>query len=140
MYHYFFVIDSVVTHLLRDKCTLNIVHCSVHYSTSGDECLTMYGVPHSSAWDLWSNEVALLILTVAFLGLTYIQLRRTSLLKWEQLPRLESFLSTSCSYPDLPRMIVIQDFTQAIVFSYSFHLQSKLRSSATDKQSINSMN
>lgn len=89
MYHYFFVIDSVVTHLLRDKCTLNIVHCSVHYSTSGDECLTMYGVPHSSAWDLWSNEVALLILTVAFLGLTYIQLRRTSLLKWELLPRLE---------------------------------------------------
>lgn len=49
--------------------------------TSGNECLTMYGVPHSSAWDLWSNEVALLILTVVFLSLTYIQLRRTSLLK-----------------------------------------------------------
>lgn len=90
VYHYFFVIDSVITRLLLDKCTLNIiVHCWSYYSTSGNECLTMYGVPHSSAWDLWSNEVALLILTVVFLSLTYIQLRRTSLLKWEQLPRLE---------------------------------------------------
>jgi len=54
-----------------------LVHVSVG-STTGEEYLTEQGIGHATPWDLWSNELALLLITSAFLLLTYVQLRRTN--------------------------------------------------------------
>jgi hypothetical protein len=56
-------------------------HIFVSCSDTGDEYLTRQGIPHETAWDLWSNEFALLLIGGAFLVLTYIQLRRATSVK-----------------------------------------------------------
>jgi len=47
-------------------------------STTGEEYLSEQGVAHATPWHLWSNELALVLITSTFLLLTYIQLRRTN--------------------------------------------------------------
>ncbi|KAK2168128.1 hypothetical protein LSH36_20g08005 [Paralvinella palmiformis] len=43
---------------------------------SGTKYMDRQGIPHSSLWDLWFNEVMLAVIGLGFLILTYIQLRR----------------------------------------------------------------
>ena len=43
---------------------------------SGEEVLDELKLRHSTDWDLWKNFVALISITVGFLLLSYIQLRR----------------------------------------------------------------
>ncbi|CAF2896306.1 unnamed protein product [Rotaria sp. Silwood2] len=42
----------------------------------GTEVLTELHVEHSTNWDLWKNFVALISITIGFLSLAYVQLRR----------------------------------------------------------------
>lgn len=42
----------------------------------GAEVLAELHVDHGTNWDLWKNFVALISITIGFLTLTYIQLRR----------------------------------------------------------------
>lgn len=74
--------NAFMVNELKDlgNCTLSS-NATLHKCTTGDDCLTMYGIPHESVWDLWSNELALLVLAFAFLLLTYVQLRRSTALK-----------------------------------------------------------
>jgi len=70
----------MINELKGFECTVTS-NTTFYRCTSGDECLTMYSVPHETTWDLWSNELALFLLASGFLVLTYIQLRRAALLK-----------------------------------------------------------
>ena len=47
-------------------------------SMTGEDYLSEQGIAHSSLWHLWQNELALLLITLTFLLLTYVQLRRTN--------------------------------------------------------------
>jgi ATP-binding cassette subfamily G (WHITE) protein 2 len=47
------------------------------YNCSGNEFLRDQDVAYEHAIDLWSNELALTIIAIAFLLVTYLQLRRT---------------------------------------------------------------
>ena len=71
---------SVVQALrLKKSCgKLFCISFSVLHSTSGEEYLSEQGIYHTTAWHLWHNELALFVITSAFLLLTYIQLRRTN--------------------------------------------------------------
>ncbi len=44
--------------------------------TNGSEILTELNIEHSTSWDLWKNFVALALITIGLLILTYVQLRR----------------------------------------------------------------
>uniref|UniRef100_A0A2C9JZH5 ABC transporter domain-containing protein n=1 Tax=Biomphalaria glabrata TaxID=6526 RepID=A0A2C9JZH5_BIOGL len=48
---------------------------------SGNDHLTNQKISFETKWDLWQNEVALVIMTVIFLILAYVQLRRIQKLK-----------------------------------------------------------
>ena len=45
-------------------------------SDSGNAYMITQGIEFSTAWDLWENIVALVCMTIIFLILSYIQLRR----------------------------------------------------------------
>jgi len=47
----------------------------------GSEYLTEQGIAHETEWDLWKNIFALGIMTVAFMFVAYVQLRRMKKLK-----------------------------------------------------------
>ena len=47
--------------------------CSSDY---GNAYMERQGIAHKTVWDLWHNELALFLIAVFFLVLTYIQLRR----------------------------------------------------------------
>lgn len=49
---------------------------------TGEQYMTQQGIPHGTPWDLWQNIVALLSISLGFLALTYIQLRRIEKYKW----------------------------------------------------------
>ncbi len=44
--------------------------------TDGSDILTELEIEHSTSWDLWKNFVALALITIGLLILTYVQLRR----------------------------------------------------------------
>ncbi len=44
--------------------------------TNGSDILTELNIDHSTSWDLWKNFVALASITIGFLVLAYVQLRR----------------------------------------------------------------
>jgi ATP-binding cassette subfamily G (WHITE) protein 2 len=44
--------------------------------TNGSDILTQLNIDHSTNWDLWKNFVALASITIGFLVLAYVQLRR----------------------------------------------------------------
>jgi ATP-binding cassette, subfamily G (WHITE), member 2 len=44
--------------------------------STGDDILTALKVEHETGWDLWKNFLALGCMSIGFLTLTYIQLRR----------------------------------------------------------------
>jgi ABC-type multidrug transport system permease subunit len=44
--------------------------------TNGSDILTELNIDHSTSWDLWKNVVALASITIGFLVLAYVQLRR----------------------------------------------------------------
>ncbi len=44
--------------------------------TNGSDILIELNIEHSTSWDLWKNFVALASITIGFLVLAYVQLRR----------------------------------------------------------------
>ncbi|KAH9519810.1 ATP-binding cassette sub- G member 2 [Bulinus truncatus] len=55
--------------------------CNVTDCTFGDDYLQKQQISYDTQWDLWQNEVALVIMAAAFLLLAYVQLRRIQKLK-----------------------------------------------------------
>lgn len=45
-------------------------------NSTGSDYLTTYKVEHGTDWDLWKNFFAVGCISIGFLVLTYIQLRR----------------------------------------------------------------
>ena len=56
--------------------TLCAANDTTYCSSTGDDILTQLKVDHATHWDLWKNFLALGCLSIGFLTLTYIQLRR----------------------------------------------------------------
>jgi len=48
---------------------------------TGEEYLTQQGIPHGTAWDLWQNIMALAIIAIGMLVISYVQLLRIKKLK-----------------------------------------------------------
>ncbi|XP_013397450.1 ATP-binding cassette sub-family G member 2 [Lingula anatina] len=73
-------IDALTVNEMKD---LNF--CDTNNGTQTCQAGTVYldsqGITYATAWDLWYNEMALGIMTVVFMFLAYIQLRRVPKLK-----------------------------------------------------------
>ncbi|ELT89768.1 hypothetical protein CAPTEDRAFT_173115 [Capitella teleta] len=54
---------------------------SIRSCTTGDAYMKGQGIAHDSAWDLWLNPFGLAMLSLFFLSVTYVQLRRMKKLR-----------------------------------------------------------
>jgi ATP-binding cassette subfamily G (WHITE) protein 2 len=80
-----FVVNEISGMTFCDQPIESIINGTVSITNgtciSGGTYLTEQGINHETAWDLWSNELALSLFTLFFLVITYVQLRRTATLK-----------------------------------------------------------
>lgn len=68
-------LNSLSINELKDQQYCNNVNGTLD-CISGNVYLEAQGIPYETEWDLWSNTLALTIITIFFMVLGYVQLRR----------------------------------------------------------------
>ena len=83
--HHVFCVQASRVLCLRVTCSVFIhVTClafALSVGAAGERYMDDLDVSYGSAWDLWSNQVAIMGMIVGFLTLAYIQMRRIP--KWK---------------------------------------------------------
>jgi ABC-type multidrug transport system permease subunit len=76
----YFSIFRYASNILLINEYMGLTLCSANNTnicqTDGSDILTELEIEHSTSWDLWKNFVALALITIGLLILTYVQLRR----------------------------------------------------------------